>query len=74
MSEQRDPMADMSMIKKWQYLDDLYELATVVLPHWINRAVEAEARVDRLLYSDTGITAANVGWVRVEVVKSNGDG
>ena len=27
MCEQRDPMADMSMIKKWHYLDDLYELA-----------------------------------------------
>ena len=38
------------LIKKEQYLDDLYELATVVLPHWIERATAAER--DRDVYRD----------------------
>ena len=31
----------------WSCLTEFNELVTVVLPHWINRAVEAEARADK---------------------------
>ena len=33
----------------WSCLTEFNELVTVVLPHWINRAVEAEARADLLI-------------------------
>ena len=44
MSEQRDPMADLAILKNRDCLVEFSEFAAQALEHWINRAVWAETQ------------------------------